>query len=147
VLSRAMAAAYARVGASGLTAALLDALDASTFEFDRTTLAELRAAGDSARRAKVRALMQPRVELTTEPRSVGNVFVACALPSDVARPQCAGDKLAMSACEFDEQVELLAADIGNPLVSGTFATSAVGVAEPTQYTPHPGETVTVRALA
>ena len=71
------------------------------------------------------------------------IRVACALPSDLPRPQCGRGHLRVPPAVFDEFVEILAADIFNPLKVATLGLMTAGVVDFGRFTTRPGERILI----
>ena len=121
--------------------AALATIGATMFEFDRKTLAALRALPSAAATsAAVRKIMAPRVE----PGKIGeipNVTVACAA-ARTPQSQCAAGRLKVPADRIDEFYDLLAADVRAPGSDATIL-SAGGVADTLEFVRYPGEMISV----
>jgi hypothetical protein len=129
--------------------AVLAALAATAFDFDRQELARLRALGTHLEVvAALRALLAPRVvEVEAPEQGAGNLYVACADAPREAGPagapglgaQCVGGKLAVPARRLADFYDLLAADVRNPGKVGLLAAASAGVFEPLEFIRRPGE--------
>jgi hypothetical protein len=147
VIRGLIAMLHNRVGPQALRSALVEAFDASSFDFDRTTLNRLRALGDQDRvEAELAVLLRPRVELVdeSEPCRVENVYVACSLSSEVARPQCLHGRLRMPPDRFSAYVSILAADVLNPFKAATLGALTAGVVDGGRFLVRPGELIVIR---
>lgn len=147
------------------------AIEATTFGFDRHTLARLRSLGSHGETAAaIRALMAPHI--TTERPDPGaqgpdggetlgaslpNVYVACADAGPASlqgfgrglskatpeAPQCVGRRLYVPAERLDDMYDILAADARNPGKVGLLASVSAGVFDATSFIRRPGEHLTV----
>jgi hypothetical protein len=136
-----------------ISAVVIKAIGVSAFDFDRTSLKKLRETGKANRKLMCKdlaELMSSRVLLTSDALvpTLSGVYVACALPTDVSRPQCSSDgRLRMPADKFKPYVSVLAADICNPSLSKDFgsalAMSASGLIDD-NFIARPGEHIVVR---
>lgn len=118
------------------------AIEATTFSFDRRTVARLRAmASHGEVAAAVRELMAPRVVAVAGPaRDPANVYVAC---SDGAAPHCEGRRLAVPADRLDDFYDILAADVRNPGKTGLLTAVSAGVFDPLDFIRRPGENLSI----
>lgn len=141
-----IATLYSRVGPLSLRKALDEAFDATAFDFDRTTLTRLRTLGPGVVETELGQLMRAHVEIDKDDSLVNlqNIYVACSLPSDVGRPQCADGRLKMTADRYSEYVSVLAADILNPMKATTLGTMTSGVVDGARFVTRPGERIHIR---
>jgi hypothetical protein len=156
-----VATMYARVGPASLRKSLDESFDATSFDFDRTTLNRLRALGQQKIVEKeLDRIMRAQVELVagrgaatsspadeTDEKAVDNIlnmYVACSLPSTVGRPQCTRKRLRVPTDRFEPYVSILAADILNPLKTTTLGTMTSGVVDGARFVTRPGERIHIR---
>ena len=111
---------------------------ATSFSFDRQTMARLRSLGPhDAVVGALRALMAPHV-LASEPHAEGarasgklaNMYVSCAEESavhDAAPGLCHGRRLVVPAERLGDFYDILAADVRNPGKTGLLAAVWVAV--------------------
>ena len=146
----AVARAYATAPRDPGRAALA-AVAATSFSFDRQTMARLRSLGShGAVVGALRALMAPRV-MAAEPRGLGqspadrplaNMYVSCAEESAVheAGPGlCSGRRLVVPAERLGDFYDILAADVRNPGKTGLLAAVSAGVLDALDFIRRPGE--------
>ncbi len=144
-------ALYSRLGPE-LHLALLEEFDATTFDFDHTTLHRLRALGDTDGRGAVEAelarLMRDQVDLDPGAAEQNddpiNMYVACLLPSQVGRPQCTHGRLRVPLASYPEYISILTADILNPLKVSTLGTLTAGIIHGDRFMTRPDEKILVR---
>ncbi len=116
--------------------------DASAFDFDRQTLAALRAQPLAECEASLARIMRGRVALGAARPANTNTAVACSL-SGPEQAQCVGGRLAVTPAEFPALVSILAATVRDPL--GRALQTAVA-ADPSLYTVRPGERVVAEPI-
>ncbi|NBP52265.1 MAG: hypothetical protein EBU70_14005 [Actinobacteria bacterium] len=145
----AVARAYATAPRDPGRAALA-AVAATSFSFDRQTMARLRSLGShDAVVGALRALMAPRV-LASEPHAEGprasgklaNMYVSCAEESavhDAAPGLCHGRRLVVPAERLGDFYDILAADVRNPGKTGLLAAVSAGVLDALDFIRRPGE--------
>lgn len=138
----------AQVGPLALHGALEEAIEATAFDFDRTTLSRLRALETrEGVEAELDRLMRAQVELEDDTVSSDllllNMYVACSLPSSLDRPQCSRKRLRMPADRFTEYTKILAADVLNPLKSSTLGMMTMGVMDGSHFVTRPDERIMI----
>jgi hypothetical protein len=145
----AVARAYATAPRDPGRAALA-AVAATSFSFDRQTMARLRSLGPhDAVVGALRALMAPHV-LASEPHAEGarasgklaNMYVSCAEESavhDAAPGLCHGRRLVVPAERLGDFYDILAADVRNPGKTGLLAAVSAGVLDALDFIRRPGE--------
>ena len=125
--------------------AALAAVGATSFAFDRRTMARLRALGSHGEVVSaLRGLMAPRVTASADAagRTLANMYVSCAEESavhGVASGMCAGRHLVVPAERLDDFYDILAADVRNPGKTGLLAAISAGVLDPLDFIRRPGE--------
>lgn len=144
----AVARAYATAPRNPGGAALA-AVAATSFSFDRQTMARLRSLGSHDEVVgALRALMAPRV-MASDPRTsesasgkLANVYVSCAEEStvhDAAPGLCHGRRLVVPAERLGDFYDILAADVRNPGKTGLLAAVSAGVLDALDFIRRPGE--------
>jgi hypothetical protein len=126
--------------------ASIAAIEESVFEFDRRTLAKLRALDTHEDVvAAVRKILAPRIEAVAkldDTHSLPNMYSACH--SGGEHRHCVGRKLAVPDDRLDGFYDILAADVRNPYKAATLATNAAGVFDPLRFIRRPGEHLTIQ---
>lgn len=137
--------------------ALLVALEATLFGFDRVTLRRLRELGEKEGKPAVErelaVLMTPLITVEEDSKTppLANLYVACSAASNVYRPQCSTATATATGTEravltipegkFGALVDVLAADVLNPMKATTLAVMASGVMDELDFISRPGERV------
>ena len=123
--------------------AALSAVTATSFTFDRQTMARLRALDSHGETASaLRSLMAERVAPAADaPGALANMYVSCAEASALHSGPglCVGRRLAVPAERLDDFYDILAADARNPSKAGLLAAISAGVLDPLDFIRRPGE--------
>ena len=145
IVRSAVARAYV-TAPQGPGGAAIAAIAATSFTFDRRTMARLRALGSHEETVgALRALMAPRVTTSADVagRALVNMYVSCAEKSAVHGTTraglCAGHRLAVPADRIDDFYDILAADVRNPGKTGLLAAISAGVLNSLDFIRRPGE--------
>jgi len=144
IVRSAIARAYV-TAPQGPGGAAIAAIAATSFAFDRRTMARLRALGSQAETVgALRTLMAPRVTTSADMtgRTLANMYVSCAEKSAVhgtASGLCSGHRLAVPADRIDDFYDILAADVRNPGKTGLLAAISAGVLNSLDFIRRPGE--------
>jgi hypothetical protein len=125
-------------------AAAIAAIDATSFVFDRRTLARLRAIPTRPGVVgALKALLGARVAADPRPAAAQanaqNVYVSCAEQTSVPQGQCAGRRLLVPAEKLEDFYDILAADVGNRWKESLLAAVSAGVFDPLEFRRRPGE--------
>ncbi|MDE2097749.1 MAG: hypothetical protein KGL39_10910 [Patescibacteria group bacterium] len=149
-----IAKTYAAGGqAAAISAAVVSAVEATAFDFDKKTLHRLQKLKDHAAvLGELRKLLTPRVQPVDAPgeavadakERLGNMFAACVLDTTVPRPQCYGGKLVIDRAKFGPLLDILASDILNRYKTPMMGSSTAGVIDETRFIERPGEKLIVR---
>jgi hypothetical protein len=129
-----------------------------SFEFDRAELYSLRRGNVKDVKKRVKALMEERVELMPLARVVSEGFAAAILnhgvytscfdwPKGTPSPcdaRTGPGKLVVAADRFDALVDILVAELQNPLKWGVFIFQTSGVLDDLDFIRRPGEKLEVR---
>jgi len=118
------------------------AMAAVRFRFDELTPTRLRALSTAAMRAALTAYMRPLVEFG-DPAAVSNSYAACGQRA-ADQPQCREGKLLVPEKEFSDLVELLAADLHNPIKDGVLTLYTSGVIDELKFEERAGESIELR---
>jgi hypothetical protein len=129
-------------------AAAIAAIAATTFAFDRRTLAHLRA---MPARADVvgalKELMGGRIAARADPAptpregssSESNMYTACGESTTVPQAHCDGRRLIVAPAKLEEFYDILAADVCNSWKESQLAAVAAGVFDPLEFRRRPDE--------
>jgi hypothetical protein len=138
----AVARAYAAAPQNPGTA-VLAALEATSFVFDRQTMVALQALGSQGEVVSaLRAILAPRVvpaDGAAPPAPLANMYISCteasAVHADAPGP-CVGRQLTVPAERLDDFYDILAADVRNPSKRGLLAAISAGVFDPLSFIRH-----------
>lgn len=130
-------------------------IEEHSFEFDRTELYSLRRDAVKDVKKKVKAMMEDRVVLMPLARIVSEGFAAAILnhgvytscfdwPKGTPSPCDKAGKLVVAADRFDALVDILVAELQNPLKWGVFIFQTSGVLDDLDFIRRPGEKLEVR---
>jgi hypothetical protein len=109
-----------------------------SFDFDKTTLIELRKRKNKEEVIEVlRKLMSSRIEFTDEDVSMENIYTACT--TDLAH--CRDGKMMLSRAKFDKYIDLLASDILNPFKYDLLTLYTFGIVDEEEFITRPDEYV------
>jgi hypothetical protein len=127
---------------------ILAAIDATTFEFDRMSLARLRALKTHKEIVVgLKKLLDTHVVAAPDGRQAAsqNYYIACSsgVGAPAMRAHCSGRRLNVPAEKLDDFYDCLAADIRNPGKVGLLAAASAGVFEPLSFIRRPGEHLTI----
>jgi hypothetical protein len=146
IVREAVARAYSS-GTSAPGKAAVAAIDATTFDFDRRTMAKLRSLESRAAVVvMLRELMSSHILVSDNADSgeLPNMYVSCDSATSTQHGQCSGRKLIVPAERIDDFYDILAADVQNPSKTALLAAISAGVFDPLDFISRPGERLTFR---
>nr|CAD7112305.1 G1340L CDS [African swine fever virus] len=125
----------------------LKVLQKNVFNFDHILLSPLQSYTYDELCQYLKKLLTPRIEfyedIETIDRGLINIYTSCQY-STLKQPQCEKKRLRIPVNHFENYINILAADILNPLKHSTLLLTGLGVIDDLQFIMRPQEIISVK---